>query len=105
MSYMFFNCNSLSSLPDLSKWNTDNVTKIDYIFYKCESLSSLPNIAKWITNNMTYMSDMFYNCQSLSSFPDLSKWNKNNKNVNESYGRFINCIYLPPLIKKNNQTN
>ena len=50
MSYMFYGCNSLSSLPDISKWNTSNVTdmssmfsntlrlKIDYnifIFYNC----------------------------------------------------------------------
>ena len=26
MSYMFSNCRSLSSLPDISKWNTNNVT-------------------------------------------------------------------------------
>jgi len=25
MSYMFYECSSLSSLPDISKWNTDNV--------------------------------------------------------------------------------
>ena len=25
MSHMFYNCSSLISLPDLSKWNTHNV--------------------------------------------------------------------------------
>ena len=25
MSYMFNDCKSLSSLPDISKWNTNNV--------------------------------------------------------------------------------
>ena len=41
MSYMFYNCESLSSLPDLSKWNTDNVTDMSYIFHNCELLSFL----------------------------------------------------------------
>ena len=28
MSCMFYGCSSLSSLPDISKWNTNNVTNI-----------------------------------------------------------------------------
>ena len=26
MSYMFYGCSSLNSLPDISKWDTKNVT-------------------------------------------------------------------------------
>ena len=33
MSYMFYECNSLISLPDLSKWNTSNVNDMDYILW------------------------------------------------------------------------
>ena len=43
MSWMFSECSSLSSLPDISKWNTNNVTNMIAMFYKCSSLSSLPN--------------------------------------------------------------
>ena len=32
MSWMFYNCNALSSLPDLSKWNISNVTTISNMF-------------------------------------------------------------------------
>ena len=32
MSYMFSNCNSLLSLPDISKRNTDNVIDMSYMF-------------------------------------------------------------------------
>ena len=67
MSYMFEGCSSLSSLPDISKWNTNNVTDMSYMFYGCSSLSSLPDISKWNTNNVTNMSGMFYRCSSLSS--------------------------------------
>ena len=34
---MFSNCSSLSSLPDISKWNTNNVIEIYYIFDGCSN--------------------------------------------------------------------
>ena len=63
----------LPSLPDLSKWNTNNVTKISYIFYNRSSLPSLPDLSKWNKNNVTNKSKMLYNCFSLSSLPDISQ--------------------------------
>ena len=72
---MFNNCKSLSSLPDISKWNTSNVENMSSIFNNCESLSSLPDISKWNMTNVTNMSYSFTNCKSLSSLPDISKWN------------------------------
>ena len=58
MSYMFDGCSSLSSLLDISKWNTNNVNDMSYMFYECSSLSSLPDISKWNTNNVNDMSYM-----------------------------------------------
>ena len=52
----------LSSLPDISKWKTNNVTNMSYMLYGCRSLSCLPDISKWNTNNVTNMSDMFDEC-------------------------------------------
>ena len=52
MSYMFSYCSSLSSLPDISKWNTINVNNMSYMFSECSSLSSLPDISKWNTTNV-----------------------------------------------------
>ena len=43
---MFNGCNSLISLPDISNWNTKNVTNMSYMFSDCSSLISLPNISK-----------------------------------------------------------
>ena len=65
MSYMFNYCESLSSLPDISKWNTNNVTNINGMFNGCSSLSSLPDISKWNTNNITNMREMFSECSKL----------------------------------------
>ena len=36
---------SLKSLPDISKWNTGNVTNMSYMF-SCGGLKSLPDISK-----------------------------------------------------------
>ena len=70
---MLRGCLSLSSLPDISNWNTNNVTDMYCMLYGCSSLSSLPDITKWNTNNVTYMSYMFNGCSSLSSVFDFSK--------------------------------
>ena len=53
---MFYGCSSLSSLPDISKWNTNNVTDMSWMFLGCPSLSSLPDISKWTTKNVKDMS-------------------------------------------------
>jgi len=56
---MFNICSKLTSLPDISKWNTNNVTNMKVMSNECRRLSSLPDISKWKTNNVTDMSGMF----------------------------------------------
>ena len=85
---MFSNCSSLKSLPDISKWNTNNVTDMMGLFLGCSSLKSLPDISKWNINNVTNMMFLFVECSSLKSLPDISKWNTNNV-INMS-GIFLN---------------
>ena len=77
LSKMFYECKSLISLPDISKWNISFVTDVSFMFWGCESLKSLPDISKWNTFNIIYMDRMFYRCKSLISLPDISKWNTN----------------------------
>ena len=62
---MFYQCLSLTCLPDISKLNTSNVTNMSYMFSGCSSLSSLPDISKWNTSNVTDMSWMFYGCSNI----------------------------------------
>ena len=71
MSYMFCDgwlkgCDKLISLPDISEWDTKDVTDMSNMFYDCKSLSSLPDISNWDTKNVTNMSDMFRDCNKLS---------------------------------------
>ena len=70
MNNIFSGCISLNSLPDISKWNTNNITNMCNIFNGCKSLRSLPDISKWNTNNVTNMNNIFSGCDSLTSFPD-----------------------------------
>ena len=66
MSHMFYGCNSLISLPDISKWNTANVKNMSSIFYECNSLISLPDLSQWDASNVEDMSCMFYGCNLLT---------------------------------------
>ena len=95
MSYMFYDCNSLISLPDISKWNTENVTNMDRMFCECHSLISLPNISNWKTGKVTHMISVFSFCISLNSLPDLSKWNISN--VTNMSWMFSGCLSLTSL--------
>ena len=46
MNGMFFFCEKLLSLPDISNWNANNATNISLLFYNYSSLKSLPDISK-----------------------------------------------------------
>ena len=76
-SYNIIN-SKLVSLPDISEWDTSNVSNMSGMFYDCSSLLSLPDISKWDTSNVSDMSCMFSGCKSLLSLPDISRWNVSN---------------------------
>ena len=100
MSYMFYGCDAISSIPDISNWNTKNVRNMSYMFSGCCSLKSLPDISKWNTENVIDMNNMFYNCKSLISFPDISKWNTENVTNLSCMFRYCKSIKELPDISK-----
>ena len=59
------------------------------MFYQCSSLTNLPDISKWNTSNLNYMNGIFEECLSLSYFPNISKWDLSQVN-NLDY--FLDCI-------------
>ena len=67
---MFSECSSLSSLPDISFWKTNNLINMNYMFSECSLLSHLPNISNWNTTNIIGMSGIFYNCNKSLIIPD-----------------------------------
>ena len=56
MDGIFKGCSSLLSLPDISKWNTDNATDMSFMFSGCSSLLSLPDLSKWNLINVKKIS-------------------------------------------------
>ncbi len=58
MSLIFRNCSSFISLPDTSKWNTNNATNMFGMFGYCILLTCLPDISKWNTNKVTNMVEL-----------------------------------------------
>ena len=102
MSYMFYECNSLVSLPDISNWNISNANNMSFMFYGCKSLISLPDISKWDTSNIIDMKRIFYGCNSLILLPDISNWNTSN--VENMEFMFYGCkslLLLPDISKWN----
>ena len=95
MSNLFGNCTLLTSIPDISKWETKNLTNISNLFYHCISLASLPDISKWTVENVTNLSYMFYDCKLLSKLPDISVWDTSK--VTDMRGIFSNCTSLTTL--------
>ena len=89
MSYMFYGCRTLDSLPDISKMNIYNITNMSHMFYGCKSLRTLPDISNWNTSNITDISYMFYGCKSLKPLPAITKWNTNKISNNTCI--FDNC--------------
>ena len=104
ISNAFSNCTLLNSIPDISDWDTTNLTNICNLFYHCTSLVSIPDISKWNIENVKNLSYMFYDCKSLASLPDISKWDTSN--VTDIHGIFSNCsslTVLPDISKWNTE--
>ena len=42
MNNLFENCSSLKSLPDMSKWDINNVKEMEYMFKGCSESLVIP---------------------------------------------------------------
>ena len=65
MSFMFFNCQKLTSL-DLSNFNTEKVTNMEAMFSVCPKLKTIYASDKFTTAAVTKSEKMFSYCDSLS---------------------------------------
>jgi len=92
MKCLFYNCSSLTSIPDISKWNPIKVKNIGAMFGYCLSLISLPEISKWNIDKVKDIRFIFTNCSSLVSLPDISKWNM--KKIKKKDGPCYNSFLL-----------
>ena len=100
MGTMFLGCDTLSSLSNISNWDTSKVTDMHSMFSGCKILSSLPDISNWDTSKVTDMTCMFRNCNNLSSLPDISKWNISKvTNMNFMFSGCDKLLNIPSKFK------
>ena len=83
-------------MPNISKWNVNNVKSINNLFSKCSSLIELPNLGDWEINKITDLSYVFDGCSSLKKIPDISRWNFVNEIKNISY-LFQDCSSITEI--------
>ena len=83
MSYMFYSCSSLTSVPEM---DTSQVTTMRSMFYNCSKLTQVPDMD---TSQVTDMSSMFYSCSSLTAVPDM-----HTSNASDVRRMFYGCSSL-----------
>ena len=92
---MFNGCGNLTILSDISNWNTSNFEDMKFMFNYCISLEKLPDIGKWDINKVIDMGGLFNGCSSLKEIPDISKWRTSN--VEDISFMFCECSLLKTL--------
>ena len=76
MLYMFAGQTNLTSLGDLSKWNTSKVTNMAYMFYDLKNIDDGKlDLTGWDTSNVTDMSYMFFNMFLQKDLSFVNDWN------------------------------
>jgi surface protein len=93
MANFFYGGTALTSL-DLSVLNMSSVTSLSNAFYQCVNLTSIGNISGWNTGNINAFDYVFYNCRKLNTL-DVSNWDTSK--ITTFYRAFTDCRELPSL--------
>ena len=86
ISYKFFGCTSLASIPAL---DTSKVTNMNGLFSGCSSLAFIPTLD---TSQVTSTVNMFYNCRRLTTIPTLDT-----SKVTSMDSMFVSCSSLTTI--------
>ena len=73
-SDMFSGNHQLTTVGDLSDWNTSHNTDISYMFYDDLNLQNIGTLDKWNTSNIVFMAHAFDSTPNLATIGDLSQW-------------------------------
>ena len=100
MSWMFYDCSSLTSL-NVSNFNTSKVTNMSDMFAGCSGLKEL-KVSNFNTSKVTSMNSMFSRCSGLK---ELNISNFNTSAVTNMNAIFANCSDLETLNLSNFNTS
>ena len=59
---MFYDCDELESIGDLSNWNVSKVTNMRSMFYGCKALKTVGDISGWDVLKVKFKIYIFVNC-------------------------------------------
>lgn len=89
MSYMFYNCKGITTIPEI---DISTVTNMYGTFSACSSLRTIPLLN---TSSVTNIRDIFYNCSSLTAIPEIDT--SSVTNMNSAFGGCTSLTTLPQL--------
>lgn len=92
MSYMFYGCKNLTTIPQL---NTSNANNMFGMFISCSSLTTIPQLD---TINVAKMGSMFSSCANLTTI-DITHMNITSTSNVSNFAN--NCFSLTKLIIRN----
>ena len=95
MRCLFYKCESLLFLPDISKWKISNVENMGLMFSNYKSLSILPDISKRDISKKPIMKAILNEYSSLSFLPDISNWISSRLLDINSFRGCISLSFLP----------
>ena len=78
MGSMFYNAKNAN--PDVSKWDTSNVTNMNSMFVRAKKAN--PDVSKWNTSKVVDIENMFFSSNVVEL--DLSNWNMSKITENEN---------------------
>ena len=103
LSATFANCSNLTTIGDVSGWNTIQVTNLSNTFADCAKITdaSIAYVSGWDTQNVTDMASTFARCVLLNTI-DVSGWNvakctNFGSTAVSGWGMFIGCTALDSL--------
>jgi hypothetical protein len=102
-SWVFFNCTSLTSIPNSLFDDLINITQIANTFYYCSGLLSIPDGLFSNNINLQDCGGIFAGCTGLTSIPkDLFRYNINLLKLNTIFNNCKSLISIPEDLFKYN---
>ena len=74
MGSMFWGTSNLTTIGDVSNWNTSSVTRMSRMFQSASNLTGALDLNSWDTSSVTFMYSMFHGASSIPSLGDISGW-------------------------------
>jgi surface protein len=94
MGSMFLHCRGITSLLEISDWDTSSLKNLYRTFMGCTELIEL-DVSNWNTSKLETLLETFYSCSKIISF-NLGNWDC--RRVTSINGTFHGCSSLSSII-------